>query len=245
MLRIAKCLGARWWRGLPAHDLVTDRTAALASVLSVALCAFLQSCARPDFFQVNEDREPRWLLIQAWGLLQADGVTPRRAVDAGYGNGIETLWMLEHGATVYAHDISTTAQTLLLRRVPASLRPQLHLELRPFHQATWPANTDLVFAGLSLPFARPDHFLVAWHKLEAGLNCGGRFAGHLFGNRDSWASGPAAIGGTFLTEAEARALLAPVFDVEFFWVEERDGETASGDAKHWHVFHVIAKKRCS
>jgi tellurite methyltransferase len=230
---------------------ILERARSLGMSLIGVGCAVLLALgtAQPadagqDFYQANEGRSPRWLLTRAFELLRDGGVKPTIAVDAGYGNGIETLWLLERGLKVYAHDISADARTSLLRRVPKALRQRLHLEVAAFHEATWPTNSDLVFAGLSLPFAPPAEFRLAWHKLESSLACGGRFAGHLFGDRDSWAVGPQAMDGTFLSETEARALFRAQFEVEFFETEDRDGDTAAGAQKHWHVFHIIARKVC-
>ena len=70
------------------------------------------------------------------------------------------------------------------------------------------------------------------------LRPGGRLAGQLFGNRDSWAVEPEM---TFQTRAEALALLAPLA-VELFREREEDGHSLNGP-KHWHIFDVIARKR--
>jgi tellurite methyltransferase len=46
---------------------------------------------------------------------------------------------------------------------------------------------------------------------------------------------------TFFTRAEAEALLAPLA-VELFREEEEGGVTPRGSAKHWHIFHIVARK---
>jgi hypothetical protein len=75
-----------------------------------------------------------------------------------------------------------------------------------------------------------------WARIRAAVRPGGRFAGELLGERDTWAEMPER---TAMTRAEAEAL----FDgwrVERFEEEENDGEACSGP-KHWHLFHVIAQ----
>jgi len=67
---------------------------------------------------------------------------------------------------------------------------------------------------------------------------GGRFSGQWYGVRDSWHGRP---GMTFLEKDEALALLKG-FEVEMFEEEEADGVTPRGNAKHWHIFHVVARK---
>ena len=46
---------------------------------------------------------------------------------------------------------------------------------------------------------------------------------------------------TFVSREEALALLAGL-DVEMFDEEEADGVTPRGNAKHWHIFHIVARK---
>jgi len=66
----------------------------------------------------------------------------------------------------------------------------------------------------------------------------GLFVGHIFGPHDSWAGTPDM---TFNTRAEVEALLAD-FEIEELREQDEPGEAVSGP-KHWHVFHVIARKR--
>jgi tellurite methyltransferase len=77
-----------------------------------------------------------------------------------------------------------------------------------------------------------------WTRVRASIRRGGRFSGHLFGDRDSWVSTRDM---TFHTRADAEALLAGL-ELERFDEVEEDGETATGNAKHWHVFHVVAHR---
>ena len=46
---------------------------------------------------------------------------------------------------------------------------------------------------------------------------------------------------THHTRAKVESLLAP-FAIEHFVEEERDGTTANGSPKHWHLFHIVARK---
>jgi hypothetical protein len=48
---------------------------------------------------------------------------------------------------------------------------------------------------------------------------------------------------TFHTRAEVEALLAE-FEIQGLREQDADGEAVSGP-KHWHVFHVIARKQGS
>ena len=46
---------------------------------------------------------------------------------------------------------------------------------------------------------------------------------------------------SFQTRAEAEELLRGLAVEQFLEIDE-DGKTALGDAKHWHVFHVVARR---
>jgi hypothetical protein len=75
------------------------------------------------------------------------------------------------------------------------------------------------------------------------LEPNGRFCGQFFGDRDSWAApGSGKSGITFLSRSEAEALLIGL-DVERFLEEETEAERPVGQSKHWHIFHIVAKKR--
>ena len=46
---------------------------------------------------------------------------------------------------------------------------------------------------------------------------------------------------TFLDRDEALAHLDGL-QLEMFEEEEADGVTPRGNAKHWHIFHIVARK---
>ncbi len=95
---------------------------------------------------------------------------------------------------------------------------------------------ELVYAGYSLAFGSSASFPGLWRAIREALVPGGRFAGQLFGDRDSWANSAA----TFVSRAEAKRLLEGL-EVESFEEEEREGTSFVGP-KHWHLFHVIARR---
>ena len=220
-----------------------DRALLRRYVLGLPLLSLLPACTKQTYYEATEGRAPRSLLLKALRAFEQEQSRLKLAIDAGHGNGIETIAMLRHGLEVHAHDVSESATERLLQRVPAHLRSQLHAETAPFELAHWPAGADLVFAGYSLPFASPAKFHAAWKLMTESLRDGGRFAGQLFGSEDTWAEGPEAIGGTFMSREQTLALLEQRFEVEYFSEEREDGETALGEEKFWHVFHIIAKKR--
>ncbi len=170
-------------------------------------------------------------MLGALDLFEAPGF----AVDLGCGQGRDTLAMLRRGWRVLAIDAEPEAIARL--RSGAGEESRLETQVASFDEATWPP-ADLVNAGYALPFCPPDHFDDLWNRVVTSIRPGGRFSGQLFGDRDDWAGDPEM---TFQTHEEAVRLLAP-FELERFDVEDADGQTATGDAKHWHVFHVIARR---
>jgi tellurite methyltransferase len=151
--------------------------------------------------------------------------------------------MLERGWSVFATDAEQEAIDRLRRRVGET--PSLQTQRTPMEEVELPP-ADLVWASFSLFFCDPTRFPNVWRKIEGALSAGGRFTGELLGDRDTWATDPgfdwfrSDPGFTWFSRAEAEALFEG-WMVERFEVEENDGEATSGP-KHWHVFHVIARR---
>lgn len=158
------------------------------------------------------------------------------AVDLGCGDGTETLELLRRGWTVLAVDGSSEGIARLRESVPPTDRERLSTRVAPFSEVELPTS-DLVYAGLSLPFCGPNEFDEVWRQITSAIRPHGLFAGHFFGPHDTW-SGTSDM--TFHTRAEVEALLAD-FEIEGLREQDDDGEAVSGP-KHWHVFHVIARK---
>ena len=175
--------------------------------------------------------EPRETLLQA-----ADGfAAPGLAVDLGCGNGRDTVELLKRGWSVIA--IDGQAQAIELLRSRTGDDPRLETQAAAYADATWP-TVDLVNASWSLPFCPPALFASVWDRVVSSLREDGRFAGQLFGERDGWAPADDI---TFLPRERAEELLAP-FALERFDEVEEDSQTATGKPKHWHVFHIVARK---
>jgi SAM-dependent methyltransferase len=182
-----------------------------------------------DYYEANDGRAPREQLLDVLDLF-AD---PGDAVDLGCGAGIDTLAMLDRGWTVLAIDAEHEAIERL--RTRAGDTPGLETQPSRMEDVELP-EADLVWASYSLFFCDPSRFLDVWARIRAAVRPGGRFAGELLGERDTWASRP---DGTAMTRIDAQALFDG-WTVERFEEEENDGEACSGP-KHWHLFHVIAQ----
>src|SRR6185503_7721985 len=98
---------------------------------------------------------------------------------------------------------------------------------------------DLVNSSFALPLCGGAAFPALWQRIRAALNPGGRIACQLFGPRDGFAQRPDPP--AIHDRAAIDALLAGM-SVEMLDEEETDSVTPRGQAKHWHIFHVVARR---
>ncbi len=183
------------------------------------------------------DRAPR-ALVQSL-LLHAGEGYERRAVDLGFGSGVETEALLSHGWRVLAIDADPTAAELLSHRLSEQHAARLDILTSDFADIDALSEVDLVHAAWSLPYAG-DAFPHLWANLMSALVPGGWIGCELFGDRDTMASHP---GVAAHTEEEARRLLEPLSVVEFDTIEQ-DGMSYGGP-QHWHVYSVVAQRPVS
>ncbi len=184
------------------------------------------------FYGFTKDSPPWPLLIRAAALAPKGG----RALDLGAGAGRDTRYLLEHGFHVTAVDAEAASVALLAALPPDHLRVvQSSFEDLDFAFATY----DLISAQFALPFMPKERFATVFGRLKAALAPGGVFAGQFFGVHDQWNTPDRAM--TFLTRAEAEALLTDLEVIELT-EEDADGHVADGSPKHWHIFHILARR---
>ena len=190
------------------------------------------------YYENTEQRPPRATLIRALDSFEREGRPENaRAADLGCGSGRDTIEILRRGWAVHAVDSSKDAIDGLTARPDLPNNAEVHTQLARYEDMVLP-GCDLINASFSLPLCPPHAFPGVWRKVCDSLRTGGRFSGQLYGDRDSWAVGE---GMTFHTAKEVDTLLAG-FKVEFLFEEEEDSVTPRGTPKHWHIFHVVAKK---
>jgi len=162
------------------------------------------------------------------------------AVDLGCGTGRDSIELLRRGWRVLAIDAEAKAIQRLLGRgdLGSGGAARLATQVARFEDARWP-EANLINSSYALPFCPPNQFGAVWDRIVASLRPGGRFSGQLFGDRDGWATQPDM---SFQTRQDAEAMLLGLGVEQFDEVEE-DGKTAVGDPKHWHLFHVVARKQ--
>jgi tellurite methyltransferase len=190
-----------------------------------------------EYYEAAGD-DPRDTLLDALRRFEGEPARDRFAVDLGCGTGRDTVELLRRGWAVLAIDGQAEAlERLLARELPPAWSDCLITMRASFQEAEWP-ETDLVNSSFALPFCPPAAFPGLWRRIERSLRPGGRFCGHLFGDRDGWSDEDEL---TFQTRAEVEALLA-LLEVERLDEIEEDGTTATGKDKHWHLFHLVARK---
>lgn len=193
------------------------------------------------YYQATEGRPPRPTLLFALDRFDAEGIRGR-AADLGCGDGRDAIELLRRGWSVIAIDAEAAGIERLRGRADLPKEAKLDARCRRFEDAEWGA-VELVNSSFALPSCPPQAFPALWRRITASLVSGGRFAGQLYGPRDSWAHrGQHGAPVTIHDETAARALFAG-YAIELFEEEETDSVTPRGEAKHWHIFHVVARKR--
>lgn len=204
------------------------------------------------FYDAVDDEPSETLLIalSRWEQSVGIGHGVPFAVDLGCGSGADTMALLARGWRVLAIDADSEGIGRLSRSVAArgDVDHRLETQIAPFEDATWP-RAQLVNASYALPFCQRASFADVWERIVHSLGAGGRFCGQFFGDRDEWASHSGESGrrwgsppaSSFHTRDEVLELLGEL-EVEYFDEVDEDGATAVGDPKHWHVFHVVARR---
>jgi len=207
--------------------------------------ASTESSAQPDseadawrsYYAKTRQQPAHETLRIALQLFADEGVEPGLAVDLGCGEGRDALELLLLGWRVLAIDRQPAALELLNRQVPETHKERLTAVCRTLESAAWPPAL-LVNAGLSLPFCQPNRFPALWRRIRASLMPGGRFAGHLLGERDEWAG---SSGLSYHTRRQVEWLLSGL-RVDCLQEDEMDLELTNQQIKHWHVFHIVATR---
>ena len=196
----------------------------------------------PGYYAATADRPPRRTTLTALAARHSGpGPAFALAVDLGCGGGRDTAPLLEAGLTVLALDRAPEAGPALQARFPAAWnRGQLTFRRADLSAADLVLPpSGLVNASFCLPLCPPDRFDGLWLQIARAVVPGGLFAGHLFGPNDSWAR--RGDGLTIHGRGDVDAQLAD-WEPLLIDEEETDSITPRGEAKHWHVFHVVARK---
>ena len=186
------------------------------------------------YFENTRDKPPRPLLVEALSYVADKGT----ALDLGASALNDSRYLLDVAFRhVTAVDIEPVAA-----EIAATFPPErFSYAISSFDDFAFvPKTYDLINAQYALPFASPGSFRRLMDSIRRSLVPGGVLAAQFFGDRDSWNT--PGKGMTFVTRVELDRLLES-FEVLVMREEEKDDGTAiSKTPKHWHVFHVIARK---
>jgi SAM-dependent methyltransferase len=188
------------------------------------------------YYQSTIGREPRPLFVKGMAAVEADGIAPGQAIEIGFGDGRETLALLDAGWRVLAIDPTPAAAEVLQSQVPAQAAGRLEILSVPAEDADL-LPFDLFYAGYALPFLGTDAFDRFWNAVRTGLRPGGILVVNFFGPRDSWAGRD----GMGFIDIDAVRGLVEGLELLALDEEDEDGNSFLGP-KHWHVFDVIAKR---
>ena len=189
------------------------------------------------YYQQLRDRPPRRALLAALDRF-GEPTDEWLAIDLGCGDGRDIVELLRRGWRVVAVDSEPEAlKQLAARDLPDADR--ITPIVARMEEVPLPLGVQLVNSSFAMPLCEPERFHELWARIVEALPVGGRFSGQWYGKRDSWLGRP---GMTFVDRDEALALLDG-FELEMFEEEESDGVTPRGNAKHWHIFHIVARKR--
>ncbi|MEK6704113.1 MAG: class I SAM-dependent methyltransferase [Planctomycetota bacterium] len=199
------------------------------------------------YYDAVAGKPPRDTLILALDEWEKDPDRAERtrdhlAIDLGAGEGRDTRELLRRGFRVVAVDPHPDSARRIHESISGDDADRVRVvgtAIEGFASAAGQSGPfDIVNASFSLPFVHPSNFAFVWSWIRLVLAPGGYFAGQFFGPKDSWASIP---GRSHFAREQVEEMLDGLFQVQFE-ESEKDGQDAEGNAKHWHVFHVVARK---
>lgn len=188
------------------------------------------------YYEATHAKAGSPLLIRATAHLESP-VGLVRALDIACGAGRDTRFLSDLGYAVTAVDPDPAAGEFIARLAHQERIEFVNTRIQRF---PFDLRYRIVNAQFALPFIRgADEFNYVVGKIKDSLETGGIFAGQLFGTEDEWNNGIRNM--TFHTREQARETVDGLEILEF--TEENTTKvTVLGKMKHWHVFHVVARK---
>ncbi|WP_161864570.1 class I SAM-dependent methyltransferase [Pseudomonas yangonensis] len=177
---------------------------------------------------------PAWpMLLMA---LEKSRNTAGFAIDLGCGAGRDTLELLRRGWEVLAIDREEQAIARLYQQIQVDQASRLTTLCEQFEDCELPP-ADLINSAFALPFCLPEEFPRVWQRICCALKRDGLFSGNFFGPNDDWASGDLSI-----FDRQSVENLFAGWELIHFEEIDRQGSTARGHTKHWHLFSVVAQR---
>jgi SAM-dependent methyltransferase len=196
------------------------------------------------FIAATRGRAPQPLSERAvaWSR-EAAAAAGTRALELGCGAGNEVLAMLEAGLGVLAIDRHQGALDATLAAATArGIAAGLELRRGPMEEVLKgiAGPFALVHARFALPFVPSRAFPLVWERIRALLGPRGVLCCQLFGPRDQFVAERPAGAMNFHDRSAVEGLVAGLEVLE--WEEvAKDGYTALGRPKFWHVHHLLLR----
>ncbi len=163
-------------------------------------------------------------------------IKPGICIDLGCGAGNDTIFLIKNGWKAIAIDKENT-ENIIRNNLDKEEQNYLKFEIQDFKNIILkPCN--LLVGNLSLSFCDRKYFNGLWNKIVNSISKDGYFVGNFFGINDTWANRANMI---FFTKEYVLNLFSDFKIIDFKEIE-KDGKTALGKTKHWHIFNVMAKK---
>lgn len=179
------------------------------------------------------NKGPRILLVEALKL------TSKRnsALDLGAGALNDTKYLLDQSF----RKVTAVDQDEKSKEIAKELSDDRLIFIEgKIEEFEFPDDTyDLINAQFSLPFIDTNKIEEVLAKIAGSLIEEGVFVGQLFGERDEWSKRENI---NFHTVDKIRVMLKNV-EILKLEEEEKEGATVEGAYKHWHIIHIIFRKR--
>lgn len=165
-------------------------------------------------------------------------INPGICIDLGCGAGRDSKFLIKNGWKVIAIDKEDT-EKMIRSSLQEEEQNYLKFIKQDFENNIILQSCNLLVANSSLSFCNRKNFDDLWKKIVDSISKDGYFVGNFFGINDSWANRPNM---AFFTKEEVIKLFSS-FKIINFKEVAKNGKTALGVEKHWHIFNVIAKKK--
>ncbi len=184
------------------------------------------------YYKNQEKRKPREQTVRAVSFVK----NKNNALDLGSGNFIESKYLAKLFKRVVAVDSASDA-VLYAKKLNNNINFINKSYKEVFLKKSY---FDIVNAQYALPFLGKSGFIKFFKSIEISLKKDGVFVGQFFGIRDEWNTKDSLL--VFHTKSQILKMLKN-FQILEISEEEQARKTGLGEMKHWHVFHVIAKKK--